>query len=123
MKRVLLIVELVLGAALTLALFVYWKNGRQPQEQRAAVHAPFPNVGPAATPREYGNGAPNGITPQPGLALGSPAASPPDWSWFLPWPYSRGWTGSDTLPAKRLLGQPPLRGNADRPPRQDLAVQ
>ncbi len=123
MKRALLIVELVLGAALALALFVYWKNGKQPLEQRAAVHAPFPNVGSAPTLGGYGNVARNGVTPQPGPALGSAAASPPDWSWLLPWPYSRGWTGRDTLPLKPFWGHSPLRGNADSQPRQDLAGQ
>ncbi len=123
MKRALLIVELVLGAALALALFVYWENGRQSHEQRGAVHAPFSNVGAAATLRGHGNGAHSGVTPQPGSALGSPAAGPPGWSWLLPWPYSRGWTGSDTLPTKLFRGQPLLPGQADGQPRRDLAGQ
>ncbi len=123
MKQVLLIVGLVLGGALALALLMYWKNGKQPYQQMAAVQASLPDPGPKGMERGHCNCAHDGVTPQPGLAFGSPAAGPPDWSFFLPWPYSRHWTGSDTLPAKPFWVQRPIRGNAYGPFRQDLAVK
>jgi hypothetical protein len=122
MKQNLLIIGSVLIGSLALALFSYWKNGREPRQSIVAVHTPL--TGSLHAEQEPGScdctGA--GGMPQPGIAVGPPSPGPYYWSFPHCWPYFHGWARKDTLPAEPFWVHPPVRPSYSQVPGQNLAI-